>query len=65
MYEITYSWDSGNYAGCMTYLEAETFIGTWSELQAYIKQMKRNGCYHIEATYIPTDEEIEEGYYEN
>ena len=30
----------------------EDFHGDWDELKEYIKQMKRNGCYNIEATAI-------------
>lgn len=33
----------------------EEFEGTWSELQDYIKQMRRNGCYHIDANCISDD----------
>lgn len=31
---------------------SEYFNGTWTELQDYIKQMKRNGCYNIDAIAI-------------
>ena len=31
---------------------SERFEGSWQELQEYIKQMKENGCYNIEATAI-------------
>jgi predicted enzyme involved in methoxymalonyl-ACP biosynthesis len=31
---------------------SETFEGTWSELQDCIKQMKKQGCYNIEANAI-------------
>lgn len=27
----------------------ETFYGSWSELQNYIKRMLKNGCYNIDA----------------
>lgn len=48
-YEIVYDY-------CNDYSDEhnirEIFEGTWSELQDYIKEMKSNGCYSIEATYI-------------
>lgn len=55
MYEIIYDYDDGwtEYQN-----NVETFEGSWSELQAYIKQMKKNGCYNISATCIREDEEI-------
>jgi len=30
----------------------EEFDGSWTELQAYIKQMRKNGCYNIAATVV-------------
>ena len=36
----------------------EEFEGTWSELQDYIKQMRRNGCYHIDACLLYYDEDV-------
>ena len=36
----------------------EEFEGTWSELQDYIKQMRRNGCYHIDASFLYDDEDV-------
>ena len=47
MYEIMYDY-------CSDYTDEkniiEVFEGTWSELQSYIKQMKKQGCYNITAT---------------
>ena len=37
----------------------EEFEGTWSELQDYIKQMREQGCYNIDAN------EIDDGYYDD
>lgn len=33
----------------------EDYCGSWSELQDYIKQMRKNGCYHIDATCVDDD----------
>ena len=35
----------------------ERFEGSWTELQAYIKDMKRTGCFNIDATCIDDDED--------
>ena len=49
-YEITYDYtdDCGNDDFNIT----ETFDGSWSELRAYINQMRKNGCYNINATAL-------------
>lgn len=49
MYEIVY-----DYCGEFTEEKnlTETFEGSWTELQDYIKKMKKNGCYNIDATAI-------------
>lgn len=49
VYEITYDYDD-EWSGGGT--SSETFEGTWSELQDYIKQMRRNGCYNIDANAV-------------
>lgn len=50
MYEIVYDYtDEGGYENCNN---VETFEGAWTELQAYIKTMKKNGCYHITVTKV-------------
>ena len=56
-YEIIYDY-CGEDGNC-DYNIREEFTGTWEELQQYIKQMKRNGCYNISATDI-TPEGYEE-----
>ena len=52
MYEIIYDYDDG-------WTEhrniSEMFTGTWTELQAYIKQMRKRGCYNIAAAVIWED----------
>ena len=35
----------------------EDFEGTWWELQDYLKQMRKNGCYHIDVNEIVTEDE--------
>ena len=50
MYEITYDYtDEGGYESRNI---TERFDGTWTELQAYIRTMRRTGCYNIEANAI-------------
>ena len=50
MYEIIYDYtDEGGYESRNN---VETFEGTWTELQAYIKSMRKNGCYNITATEV-------------
>ena len=49
VYSIIYDFDD-EWAGTGT--TEEEFEGTWLELQDYIKQLKKNGCYHIDATCI-------------
>lgn len=50
MYEIIYDYtDEGGYESRDN---METFTGTWTELQAYIKQMRKQGCYNIVATEV-------------
>ena len=47
MYEITYDWnDERNIT--------EMFEGEWDELHACLKEMRRNDCYNIDATYVAT-----------
>ena len=53
MYEIIYDYtDEGGYESRNN---VETFTGDWNELQAYIKAMKKNGCYNIVATELMQD----------
>ena len=40
------------YYDCEEHNIRETFVGTWTELQEFIKEMKENGCYNITATCI-------------
>lgn len=51
-YEIIYDW-------CGEESEErnlkETFTGNWFELQDHIKQMRKNGCYNIDATLLNQD----------
>ena len=50
MYEITYDYtDEG---GCESRNITERFDGTWTELQEYIRTMRRTGCYNIAASAI-------------
>lgn len=63
LYEIVYDWcgssdefDSGEASNCF-----EEFVGTWTELQDYIREMKKNGCYNIVATFINDVETMEDG----
>lgn len=50
MYEIIYDYtDEGGYESRNN---VERFDGTWTELQAYVKAMRRQGCYNIEATAV-------------
>lgn len=51
-YEITYDY-SGEYSD--EYNIRETFVGSWTELQDYIKNMRRNGCYNIYAACVSDD----------
>lgn len=48
-YIIVYNWDGADY-------EVETcveeFVGSWNELYEYIRQMRNNGCYNIEANEV-------------
>ena len=39
----------------------EEFVGTWKELQEYICEMRINGCYNIDATFICDVETMEDG----
>lgn len=50
MYEIIY--DYTDESGYEFRNIMETFEGTWTELQDYIKQMKENGCYNIDANSL-------------
>ena len=53
-YEIVYDF-------CNDYTEergaVEYFDGPWTELQEYLKQMKRNGCYNIDCNFMYSYEE--------
>ena len=49
VYEITYDYDD-EWSGCGT--SSETFEGSWSELQDYIKQLRASGCYNIDAACV-------------
>ena len=49
-YEVIY--DYTDECGYEYLNNVETFPGAWDELQAYIKVMKRQGCYNITATAI-------------
>lgn len=54
MYEIIYDYtDEGGYESRNN---TETFEGTWTELQAYIKKMRKQGCYNITATEVRAEE---------
>lgn len=50
MYEIIYDYtdEGGNESRNIT----ETFTGDWTELQAHIKAMRKQGCYNITATEV-------------
>lgn len=50
VYEILYDYDDES--GEIYRNNSETFEGTWSDLQDYIKQMRRNGCYNIDANEV-------------
>lgn len=58
VYEIIYDYTSEE--GYEETNNVEEFEGTWSELQDYIKQMRRNGCYNIDANEV-----YEESYTKN
>lgn len=45
MYEIVYDYEDEHNL-------VEIFEGSWHELQDYIKQMRRDGCYNIVATDV-------------
>ena len=50
MYEITYDYtDEGGFERRDI---TEIFKGTWTELQAYIRAMRRSGCYNIAANAV-------------
>ena len=49
VYEITYDYDD-EWSGGGT--SSETFEGSWSELQDYIKQLRASGCYNIDAACV-------------
>ena len=40
----------------------EEFEGNWDELRYYIEQMRDNGCYNIEATFLYDTEDTYESY---
>ena len=37
----------------------EEFYGEWNELQKYLKDMRNNGCYNIDATCIDAEVDYE------
>ena len=45
MYELIYDYEDEHNIH-------ETLEGDWMELQDYIKRMRENGCYNIDATAI-------------
>lgn len=45
MYEITYDYEDERNL-------QETFKGDWFELQSYIREMRKDGCYNIDASCI-------------
>lgn len=49
-YEITYDFTDDSGYECRDC--SELFEGDWFELQEYIKMMRRNGCYNIDATAL-------------
>ena len=60
VYEIRY--DYCNEDGYCEEDITEEFEGNWDELKDYIKQMKRNGCYNIDATFLYDTEDTYESY---
>ena len=50
LYEIIYDYTSEE--GYEETNNVEEFKGSWTELQDYIKQMRRNGCYNIDASEV-------------
>lgn len=50
MYEITYDYTDESGYECRNI--RETFEGSWMGLQDYIKRMRANGCYNIDATSL-------------
>ena len=61
MYEITYEW--ANYE--MWEIEFETFCGLEKDLEERKRELERDACRILNIEYIPTDEEIAEGCYDN
>lgn len=57
VYEITYQIDIDDFDFGRTYCECETFTGYWDDLQEYIKELKRNGAYRIDAACIKEEDE--------
>ncbi len=49
VYEIIYDYadEDGEYYGCH-----ETFEGTWDDLQEYIRELRNESCYHIDANAV-------------
>ena len=57
-YEIIYDYcseDESESFGC-----TEKFEGSWLELQVYIKDMRREGCYNITAECVSDPDEQEQ-----
>lgn len=61
IYEIIYDYTSEE--GYEENNNVEQFEGTWTDLQDYLKQMRRNGCYNISANEISDyDLDIDESF---
>lgn len=56
VYEIIYDYTSEE--GYEENNNVEQFEGTWTDLQDYLKQMRRNGCYNISANEISDYESV-------
>ncbi len=49
LYEIIYDYDDGEFVQPNI---VEEFEGDWFELQQYIRELRHQGCFHIDATCI-------------
>lgn len=71
LYDIFYDYEDEE--GYVSRNNKEEFQGDWLELQKYIKSMRRNGCYNIDAVYREgssgeydeIDESLKEGISDN
>ena len=52
-YEITYDYFD-ECENCERHI-VEDFDGKWSEMVAYLRQLRKNGCYNIVSTAITDD----------